>query len=182
MTRLVIPKRTGGATHREARRYDLEGDRYQDRVAKYIPAEVVGGYVGLDSIVKSQQVQGVTRLPDVPPVGEAASAAPSLLAAFMNVEGIIFLICLVLAPLYVWHLARRDGITTWRVQALIATVAFALWAYAIKGNVFFKNEALDAWARAVMHVPEFHNPQWGAAALIVFSMFVALYQPKEGDV
>lgn len=188
MTRLVIPKRTAGATHRDARRYEVEGDGYYDRVAKYIPAEVVAGYVSLDSIAKSQMdsVKNVVRsagevaAPAAPAATPMPEAAPTLLASFLTLPGIVFLICVILSPLYVWHLARRSGISTWKMQALISTLAFVVWAYAIKGNVFFQNEMLNKWAQATIGRPEFYDPQIGALMLVLFSLIVGFYQPSEG--
>lgn len=186
MTRLVIPKRTGGATHRDVRRYEAEGDGYYDRVAKYIPAEVVAGYVSLDSIAKSQAASlPMVRSPAPDAVAGAPAAvtdaAPSLIASFTTLPGIVFFICLVLAPLYVWHMARRAGIHAWKMQALIATAAFVVWAYAIKGNVFFQNDKLNGWAQQTLGRQEFYDPQIGALLLILFSLLVAFYQPTEGE-
>ena len=181
MTRLVIPKRTGGATHRDARSYDVEGDAYQDRVAKYIPAEVVGAYVSLDSIAKSQLSTSQDALTRIPELGAVPTEAPSLIMSFLTFPGVIFIACLILSPLYVWHLAKRAGIGAWRMQAIIATLAFVVWAYAIKGNVFFQNPALDQWAQFVLDKPQFYDPQWGALLLIAFSLLVGLYQPSETE-
>jgi hypothetical protein len=83
----------------------------------------------------------------------------------------------VLAPLYIWVLARRAGSAVWKAQALIAAFAFVVWAYAIKGSVFFSNRALEAWAQANYQMP-FYDPKFGAALLVLFSMAIAFYQPK----
>ncbi len=192
MTRLVVPKRSGEATHRGPGPRGHEGDAYKDRVAKYIPAEVVGGYVSLDSLVNSKtsnaaqsvSSDAVTRTPDASAATDAAVAQPEGIGAlfsaiFLSLPGIVFLACLLLAPLYVWHLARRAGITAWKMQAAIAMLAFVVWAYAIKGTVFFKNTALDSWAAANLGRAEFYDPTTGALLLILFSLIVGLYQPKE---
>lgn len=180
MTRLVIPKRTGGATHRDARKYDVEGDAYQDRVAKYIPAEVVGAYVSLDSVLSDQPAVRDAAISRIPELGSAPTEAPSLLAALISMPGIVFFFCLLLSPIYVWHMARKAGIQTWKMQAVIATAAFVVWAYAIKGSVFFQNETLNKWAELNLHRDQFYDPQFGAALLILFSLLVGFYQPKEG--
>lgn len=181
MSRLVLP--ANGAT-RAARGY--QGDEYQDRVAKYIPAEVVGGYVSLDGIL-SKPVTATTgslfQLTDTAyaqgaQTAQAPSLGNALLASLASVPGIIFLICLVLAPLYVFTLARRAGTSVWKAQALISAFAFVVWAYAIKGTIFFQNSALDKWAQTAINQAQFYNPQWGAALLVLFSMAVAFYQPK----
>jgi len=194
MSRLVTPlERSTRDVHRAYQR----PDEYLDRVAKYIPAEVVGGYVSLDGILASDSVRPVaaallsfsgtawaqTTTPEPAPVTPAPEAVSADLGVFVSAftssaGGIIFLICLVLAPLYVWVLARRAGTTVWKAQAFIAALAFLVWAYAIKGSVFFSNKALDAWTLAAFKVPQFYDPQVGAALLVLFSMVVAFYQPK----
>jgi len=188
MSRLVIPlERSTRDVHRAYQR----PDEYLDRVAKYIPAEVVGGYISLDGILASRPARPVAALlpfsgtawaqTSTPaPAPEAASPdhLGALLAAFTTVPGFIFLLCLVLAPLYVWVLARRAGSAVWKAQAFIAALAFIVWAYAIKGSVFFSNPVLDAWAKTTFNVPQFYDPNVGAALLVLFSMAVAFYQPK----
>lgn len=181
MSRLVQPKITyvGGAPTRSpdgvTRSPDAGQtvDEYQDRVAKYIPGEVVGGYVSLDGILATPSTPELAA--KTLPVAHADMIG---LSAFMNVQGFVFLTCLILAPLYVWHCARRTGTTVWKAQALIATLAFIVWAYAIKGSVFFSNPALNEWAHQFGQ-DAFYNPKWAAALLVLFSLAVAFYQPKK---
>jgi len=186
MSRLVVPL---SRTTRDAPRAYQRPDEYQDRVAKYIPAEVVGGYVSLDGILSTGPVplKPTAMIPFVDSAWAQApttapAAGPSLTNAIVSslssVPGVIFLLCLVLAPLYVWVLARRAGTSVWKAQALIAAFAFVVWAYAIKGTVFFSNEALNAWAKTAYQLPQFYDPKVGAALLVLFSMAVAFYQPK----
>jgi hypothetical protein len=186
MSRLVLPLER---STRDVPRAYQRPDEYQDRVAKYIPAEAVGGYISLDGLIGKPipAVPSATlNLTDTAfaqaPAAPATPAGPSLVDALLTTltkpAGIVFLLCLVLAPLYVWALARRAGSTVWKAQALIAAFAFVVWAYAIKGTVFFNNEALNAWAKAAYEVPQFYDPTIGAALLVLFSMAVAFYQPK----
>ena len=74
--------------------------------------------------------------------------------------------CLAFAPLYVWQVARREKNPAWREQAVIATVAFAIWAYAVDGALFESGRLIS------------HNPTVAGILLILFSMGIALYQPK----
>ena len=176
MSRLVLPTRSvnvGASRGGEAvRAVDAKPDEYLDRVAKYVPAEVVGGYVSLDGILSpAAHAQASTAGPP------AANFGSALLTTLSSLPGIIFLFCLLAAPLYVYVIARRARTTVWKAQAFISMLAFIVWAYAIKGSVFFQNDALDAWAKANFHQP-FYNGTWGAALLVLFSMVVALYQPK----
>lgn len=142
-------------------------DQYLDRVAKYVPTEVVGGYVSLDGILSAQPAAASGAIPTL---------GGALGATLGSVSGAIFLFCLVAAPLYIYVVARRTGAAVWRAQALIAALAFIVWAYAIKGSVFF-NPHLQSWAKASLN-QSFYDPRWSAALLVLFSMAVALYQPK----
>ncbi len=177
---------------RDVHRAYQQPDEYLDRVAKYVPAEIVGAYVSLDGTLASSVpprgsamiqftdsawAQGTT-----PAAPAAPAAAPTfvdaLISAMTSLPGLIFLLCLVLAPLYVFVLAKRAGNTVWKAQAAIAALAFVVWAYAIKGTVFFSDPTLNKWAAAALQQPQFYNPQWGAALLVLFSLAVAFYQPK----
>lgn len=149
-------------------------DEYSDRVAKYIPGEVVGGYVSLDGILSTPphpELAGVAKM-------QLVHADVTALSAFMNLQTGVFVFCLILAPLYVWHLARRAGNQVWKAQAFISMLAFGVWAYAIKGAVFFSNPALDEWSAKVLGHP-FYDPKWAAALLILFSLAAAFYQPTK---
>jgi hypothetical protein len=188
MSRLVLPLER---STRDVPRAYQRPDEYFDRVAKYIPAEVVGGYASLDGIVAAKlgpagktafQLTDTAFAQGVTPPAETGSGlfVSALLSALATWPGIVFVICLVLAPLYVWALARRAGNTVWKAQALIAVLAFAVWAYAIKGNVFFSpTSPLNAWTMAQFKQP-FYDPVIGAMLLVLFSMVVAFYQPKTG--
>jgi hypothetical protein len=185
MSRLVQPASRDTTRGYEAKSRG-DADEYQDRVAKYIPAEVVGGYVSLDGIsakwgstTASLQMIHEALAQDAPTRSGAGASdlVGALTASASTWAGIIFLFCLVLAPLYVWTLARRAGTSVWKAQALIATLAFVVWAYAIKGNVFFANTPLDNWAWTV-YGKQFYQPEVGAALLVLFSLAVAFYQPK----
>ena len=183
MGRLVQPTRSvtleSGPGVRAEAAYP-RGDEFETRVAKYIPAEVVGGYVSLDGILNPEAV--------MPPVRAAAAATESAAAAVAAPAAaatpvaaklaalsptLVFLFCLILAPIYVWHLGRKSGNPTWKVQAFIATFAFTIWAYATKGSVFFNNQVLYDMLGA-----QAYNPQLAAALLVVFSLGIAFYEPK----
>jgi hypothetical protein len=189
MSRLVTPlERSTRDVHRAYQR----PDEYLDRVAKYVPAEIVGAYVSLDGTLAARPPLPMSAIlpfadtawaqPTTPQMPAAPDAAPkfvdALISAMTSLPGLVFLLCLVLAPLYVWVLARRAGTTVWKAQAAIAALAFVVWAYAIKGTVFFSDPTLNKWAAMTLQQPTFYNPQWGAALLVLFSLAAAFYQPK----
>jgi hypothetical protein len=83
-------------------------DTYLERIAKYIPGEIVAAYVFL--------------------LGVTAPAAPT--HRFWIVLGIT-LFCLVLTPLYLGRVARSQEPKA--LHLTIGTLAFPIWAYAIAG-------------------------------------------------
>src|SRR5438874_10304036 len=87
-----------------------EEDDYLGRLAKYIPAEIVGLYVAM------------------------MAAAPATEPHYTTVLWVIFALNAILVPIYTWIVTSRDpskGVL-W-VQVLLATVAFPVWAFAMGG-------------------------------------------------
>src|SRR5687767_8341792 len=82
---------------------------YFDRVAKYVPSEVVAAYIAANGVA-------------------AAGKRPS--ALFIA----IFVACLVATPLYITRFARTPK-EVWTNGAM-ATAAFIIWAYATGGGLF----------------------------------------------
>lgn len=80
-------------------------DKYQDRLLKLIPAEVIALYLTLAALAKSALTgQGAT-------------------------PWIVFGLCLVAVPVY---LNRVSHVQKW-MQLLVSTVAFVVWVFAIGG-------------------------------------------------
>lgn len=96
---------------------------YLERVAKYVPAEIIACYVTANGF---------------------AEHAPKRVA----VLGIVFVVCLILTPLYVlqWTKKRRERIA----NSGVAVVAFLAWSYAY-GGIFRDLGWYDAsWASIVL--------------------------------
>jgi hypothetical protein len=104
MSRLVTPQATDP---------QLQGgtppDDYPDRVAKYIPAEFVAAYLGVQSIV-------------------AASTESKTLKIWLLV--VTAILALVLLPVYYRRRATKEH-KPWKLQTLISVAAFVLWVYAL---------------------------------------------------
>ena len=153
------------------------GDTYQDKVAKYIPGEVVAGYMALDR----------TLLPDVKSFHEKASLLaeavsnpkgtsralgifqdPAMHLFMLNtLPALVLLAGLVFTPLYIRQLAVNSGDTTsWRTQAMISTVAFLVWAYAIQGSAF-----------TLGHGEGLYAGNWASVLLILFTLGSGLFGP-----
>jgi hypothetical protein len=96
----VIRRDAGQLTSGET---DTKVKDYFDRVAKYVPAEIVAAYTSANGIAILSKHQAI------------------LFTA-------IFLICLVGTPIYITRFARTRK-QRW-YNGIIATVAFIVWAYA----------------------------------------------------
>lgn len=84
-------------------------DGYLDRVIKYIPADIVAGWLFLDGVIRS---------------GDESRT------------GLLWVVFAVLIPLTaIWTLRRtaEPGKPTAWTQAAVATVAFVVWVFAIGG-------------------------------------------------
>lgn len=86
-------------------------DGYGTRILKYIPAEVVAVFIG---------VQGAITAAD--PAGPNAT-----------ILWIAFGLLLILTPVYLW----RVGHVTKTLQLVIATIAFAVWVFSLGGPFAF---------------------------------------------
>lgn len=85
-----------------------EGDGFRDRVAKYIPAEIVAAYLAVQGAIIS--------FSDV-------SARLAILAA-------VLVIFMALTPVYLWRAAKPSA-SPWKLQATLGVIALPFWAYAL---------------------------------------------------
>lgn len=88
---------------------DKSADNYFDRVAKYVPAEIVGAYVAGQGVI----------------VASSGAGTSTRKWAF----GVLAVVLAVLTPLYLRQLAGVG--TPWGMQAAVATVSFLIWVYAL---------------------------------------------------
>jgi hypothetical protein len=165
----------------EGAHYESHGgggaDNYLERVIKYIPSEIVAAYVALDGIFFEGAERGTAVAGAADPAASAAAggatmAAPGILEAFSSAQigAAIFAICLIFTPIYIWSQSRQGGGTLpWRLQALISTIAFVIWAYATKGMIFFHSDQLLS-----MNV---YDSRLAAAVLIFFTLVSGLFKP-----
>jgi len=96
-------------------------DGYLDRVAKYVPGEVLAFFIVINAIL-NQVVQ-------TSGTGAAMAGLP-----VMAVAVIMLIVCTVLVPLFVWYV-RQEG-DAWVINAVVSTVAFPFWAYALGATAF----------------------------------------------
>jgi hypothetical protein len=76
---------------------------------KYIPAEIVAGYVFLEGILKS-----------------AVGVSP--IAGWL-----VFVALWIITPLYTWRTTKFPGLNIAYTQIVIATVSFPVWVFALGG-------------------------------------------------
>jgi hypothetical protein len=101
----------------------VAGDDYLTRMAKYVPAEVLGFSMVVNSILAQAMVAG----------GDGATMAG------FSVTGIAvgaLLVGIILTPLFCWYV-REDG-DAWLVNAVVSTVAFPFWSYLVGAVAFAK--------------------------------------------
>jgi hypothetical protein len=116
-------------------------DRFFDRIIKYIPADVVGGWVAASGIISSLQ---------------AGSSRTTVL-------WIAFAVGLALAAGWTHAQTRESGKPPAWAQIVIASIAFAVWAFALGGPF-----AAFGW----------YNQAYGSLALIGFTLAAGLVVPR----
>lgn len=88
-----------------------QADDYLGRLAKYIPAEIVGLYLATAGVV---------------PAGQ--NGQPRCVALW-----IIFAVNLLLVPIYFWFATSRENHKPLGPQVILATIAFPVWVFAVGG-------------------------------------------------
>lgn len=102
MGRRIVTKQLQSGTSKEA------VDGYQDRLVKYIPADINAAWLALTGIVKS-----ATTIPQ------------------STVMWILFGILLVLTPIWTWKQTYEPKKPLARTQIIISTGAFFVWVFAL---------------------------------------------------
>ena len=117
MGRFVQPRPVRTLSAADESRKPSDDDNYAARVSKYIPAEVLSGYVAMSGIVASmEENRPVTKV----------------------TAWIVFCLGFVLTPAYLVILSGAKS--AYWVQIFISTIAFTIWAYALGGP--FKLEGI----------------------------------------
>ncbi len=100
-------------------------DSYLDRIAKYIPGEVLSFFVVLNAIL--------TQVVNTSGKGALMAGIP-----VMTVALAVLFTCMVLVPLFVWYVHEEGD--AWKTNAAVSTIAFPFWAYALGATAF-----MDYW-------------------------------------
>ena len=99
-------------------------DNYLEQIAKYVPGEVLAFFILINAILHQAIQTG----------GRAATMAG---IPVMTVAQGVLLVCLVLVPLFVWYVREKGD--AWIVNAVVSTLAFPFWAYALGGTAFIEH-------------------------------------------
>jgi hypothetical protein len=97
------------------------GDNYLERMAKYIPAEVLGFFMLINAILDQAMKSG----------GPNAAMAGFPVAAIAT--GALAVACIV-TPLFCWYVREEND--AWIVNAVVSTAAFPFWAYLMGAAAF----------------------------------------------
>ena len=152
------------------------GDGFMDRVIKYIPSEVLAAYLGFDRMFGD----AAGRLAAAPKSSVVASSLTVVTDGAGQVPTwhemlnphlpwVIFYLLLIITPFYIWQFAASSAAgsrgTAWKTHAFIASIAFVVWAYAIKGSYFMVNDYFD--------------PKVATLLVFIFTVISGFVQPLE---
>jgi len=99
-------------------------DNYVERVAKYVPGEVLAFFIVVNAILNQAVQTG----------GKGAMMAG---IPVMTVAQGVLIVSMVLVPLFVWYVREKGD--AWVVNALVSTLAFPFWAYALGATAFVEH-------------------------------------------
>ena len=101
----------------------VPGDDYLLRTVKYVPAEVLGFSLVVNSILSQAMISGSDN-------ATMAGVSVTTIAVLALIAGII------LTPIFCWYV-REDG-DAWVTNAVVSTIAFPFWAYLMGAVAFAK--------------------------------------------
>jgi hypothetical protein len=127
------------------------GGEYAERIMKYIPGEVLSGYVAINGILAS------------------VTGDQDDLRRWAYI--LTFLLCATVTPVYFWLLAKPGQPK--RRQMVMSTLAFIVWAYNL-GGVF--KDIYPAYVPVQIHIPWI-----GSILIIAFTLVSGLFAPSVGD-
>jgi hypothetical protein len=116
-------------------------DGYFDKIVKYIPADIIGAWV-----FAAGAINAATDVPSTP------------------LLWIVFSVLLLVTPLWMLRWTRQPGKPPTVIQAVIATLAFAVWVFAL-GGPFAKMG--------------FYRPLYGSLLLALYTLLVPMINPPD---
>ena len=150
-----------------------KSDAYIQRVAKFIPVEIVGFFVFVNALLKGEVDKEALLLGSVGDQSNATisdalaqAAASTQLAGIISVSAVSWIavgLCIVLIPVYLWLSRDESEGGEWPVLTIfMALLAFPVWAYAVEAVAFRSyydgTLAAIAWQFSPSSVVPFHQP------------------------
>ena len=129
-------------TSRLQAKEDVKLDNYWSRVVKYVPGDVIAAWLALSGLLAGRTT------------------------AKTDVLWAVFGVLVVITPISVLRATQEKGLPLARAQAMLSTVAFAVWVFAI-GQPFSHYGFYDA--------------SYGGAAIILFTLVSGLIDPEKVD-
>lgn len=96
-------------------------DNYLERIAKYVPAEIIAFFIFINAILDQVVRTG----------GKSAMMAG---IPVMSVATGALIVATILTPFFMWYV-REEG-DAWVTNAFVSTLAFPFWAYALGAVAF----------------------------------------------
>lgn len=123
------------------------GDGYLDRVAKYVPAEVVAFFIFVNSILDNAAEEPVAKAlakaldeksTDVPGAVRAAIDTVKMAGfSIWNISWIVLIIALAMTPIYLKSVSdSADNAEAPGANIVMSMLAFPFWAYAVDALAF----------------------------------------------
>ena len=124
-----------------------EGDGYLDRVAKYVPAEVVAFFIFVNSILDNAVEQPVAKAmalalnensKDVPGAVRAAISGVDMAGiSIWTISWIMLVVALAMTPVYLKSVSdSSDHAESPGANIIMSMLAFPFWAYAVDAVAF----------------------------------------------
>lgn len=135
----------------------IREDSYPERVAKYVPAEIIAGYTPLISLAASVNLVKNTD-------GAMVPSETTVALCFL-----VFFAGLIATPIYLWRISGSVGQSK-KMQVAISTLAFVLWAYVLGGPF----EVLSKFTPDVFG----YYPAVGGVITGIYTWMVGLFAPE----
>lgn len=118
---------------------DEKGDGYLERVAKYVPAEIVAFFIFVNAILSDAVDKKLASLNMEPgkALTEALNSASLAGIEVVTVSWFVIVVSLLMIPIYLFNMRDPDDPEeSLRLNIVIALLAFPFWAYAVDAVAF----------------------------------------------
>ncbi len=116
-----------------------KGDGYLERVAKYVPAEIVAFFIFVNAILSDAVDKKLATLTTEPgkALTEALNSASLAGIDVVTVSWFVIVVSLIMIPIYLFNMRDPDDPEeSLKLNIVIALLAFPFWAYAVDAVAF----------------------------------------------